>query len=306
MKSKDSTHRFRGLIAATLTPFTADGQVDLGPIPAYADHLVERGIVGVYVNGSTGEGPSLTTAERRDLAEAWIAAIDGRIPVMVQIGHTSVDEARASAEHARDAGADMISACAPFYFPVASEERLFAAIEAMTRSVPELPFYYYHIPRLTGARLDMATLLERVAASDHPSFAGIKFSDFALHDFIECQHACDGRFELLWGVDEMSLAALATGAQAFVGSTYNFAAPLYQQIAQAFESGDMERARELQLRSVDLVRVLNRHGGFHASLKHLLRCERGLELGPARVPLAGLSSDAAAALQAEAAALKIE
>jgi len=294
--------RFCGLLAATLTPFNADGSVDLGPIPAYADRLVKQGIVGIYINGSTGEGPSLTAAERRQLTEAWIAAINGRIPVMVHIGHTSIEESRAFAEHAHAAGADMLSACAPFYFSVASEERLLASIQAMTATVPERPFYYYHIPRLTGARLDMATLLRAVAADGPASFAGIKFSDFALHDFIECQHVCGGQFELLWGVDEMSLAALATGAQAFIGSTYNLAAPLYQQLATAFEAGDLVRARVLQLRSVELVRVLNRHGGFHASLKHLL-AERGLPLGPARLPLPELRPSSAAALSAEAAAL---
>lgn len=288
------TSKLRGLIAATLTPFTSHGEIDLEAVQPMADHLIAQGISGFYVNGSTGEGPSLTHDERLKLAAAWVNAASGRVPVLLQIGHTSLREAAAFARHAQDIGVNIISACAPFYFPVSSEEALCNILAEMTTDTPDLPFYYYHIPRLTGARLDMLRVLE-LAHEQLPNLAGIKYSDESLYDLQSCQAAFDGHYDILWGVDEMLVPALAAGVRGAVGSTYNLAAPLYLKMMDAFASGNTERATELQLWSVELVRILNGFGGFHASLKALM-AHRGLPGGPARLPLPPLSPDAETAL----------
>ena len=102
-------YRLEGLIAATFTPIDGSGSVNLGAVAPMVDQLIAEGVTGLYVCGSTGEGLSLTGAERREVAAAFIEAADGRVPVVVQVGHNSLAEAAQLADHARQAGADVIS-----------------------------------------------------------------------------------------------------------------------------------------------------------------------------------------------------
>jgi N-acetylneuraminate lyase len=153
---------------------------------------------------------------------------------------------------------------------------------------PNLPFYYYHIPRFTGADVDMVAFL-RQAASVMDNLAGLKYSDLQVHEYQACLNLDDGRFDVLWGCDEMLLPALAVGAKGAVGSTYNIAAPLYRRIINAYDAGDIESARKLQLCSVELVRVLLAHG-LHPSIKAVMGM-LGIDVGPCRLPMGRLDEE---------------
>ena len=152
---------------------------------------------------------------------------------------------------------------------------------AIAAAAPAIPFYFYDIPVLTGVSLSMPELLEKVQGQI-PNFAGIKFTSSDLMAFQECQHAGAGRFEILWGIDEYLLAALAVGGEGGVGSSYNFAAPLYQRLLKHFAAGDLAAARTEQFRSVRLIRLLAGYGymGAAKALMGML----GVDVGPARPP----------------------
>lgn len=275
-----------GLIAATLTPLRPCGALDLGVIPGMIDHLERQNIRGIYVCGSTGEGLSLTVQERCDLAEAFIGAARGRMTTIVHVGHNSLYEAKRLAEHAAHVGADMISATAPSYFKVTSIEMLVRSMAEIARSAPDLPFYYYHIPRLTGATLDMVEFV-RAAGEVIPNFAGLKFTAPEIHEFQACQEADGGRYDVIWGTDEMLLSALVVGARAAIGSTYNIAGSLSAKLWEAFNAGDLLAARKYQSRSAELIRVLLRFP-FHATLKSVM-ARQGVDCGGCRLPLASIS-----------------
>ena len=292
--------RLTGLIAATLTPMSPAGGLRTDLARPMVDYLVSVGVTGLYVAGSTGEGMSLTGAERKAVAEAYIQASAGRLPVVVQVGHNSLAEARGLAEHARAAGADVISATSPSYFKPNSVESLVDCMAEIAAAAPDTPFYYYHIPRLTAAEMDMLEFL-RLGGRRIPNLAGIKYSALTVFEYQECLAFDDGRFDLLWGCDEMLLSALAVGARGAVGSTYNLMAPLYNRIIERFDAGDLAEARRGQLLAARIVRVLIRHG-LHASMKAVLKM-LGLAPGPCRKPLATLNADQTAALRADLDAL---
>ncbi|MCX7935226.1 MAG: dihydrodipicolinate synthase family protein, partial [Planctomycetota bacterium] len=233
-----------GLIAAPFTPMLPDGGLHLAAIPAYADFLRRNGMIGVFVNGTTGEGQSLTTAERKAVADAWVAAAKG-LKVFVHVGHVSLAEAQDLAQHAQSVGAFAIAACAPYFFKPASASALAQALAPIAAAAPNLPFYYYHIPAMTGVDVPVAAFLQ-AAAQSIPNLAGAKFTYENLLDFQLCLRAEGGRFDMLFGRDEFLLAGLALGAQGGVGSTYNFAAPLYVEIIAACKRGDFAAARDLQ------------------------------------------------------------
>lgn len=294
--------RLEGLIAATFSPLQQNGALDLKQVPSMTDFLIRQGVNGLYVCGSTGEGMSLSGDERRQMTEAWVQAASGRVPVIVQVGHNSTEEARQLSEHAQQTGADAVSATCPSYFKVHDVETLIECMQPVAAGAPDLPFYYYHIPSLTGSALDVADFLRR-AVDRIPNLAGLKYTDTALHEFQRCVELNDGQFDVVWGCDEMLLGALATGTRGAIGSTYNVAAPLYRELMDAFQHGDLVRARSLQSKSVEMVHVLMRYP-FHAAMKEVLRLQ-GMPCGPCRPPQRPLSGDDATRLQQELSAIGI-
>jgi N-acetylneuraminate lyase len=144
----------------------------------------------------------------------------------------------------------------------------------------------------------MPEFLER-AASRLPTLVGMKYSNPDLATYLECLRG--GNWDLPWGVDEAMLGALATGARGFVGSSYNFAAPLSHQIIAAFAQGNLDVAREAQHRSVRLILLLARHGYLGASKATMKLL--GVDVGPARLPIASLDAKQEQALRGELEAL---
>ncbi|PQO39408.1 N-acetylneuraminate lyase [Blastopirellula marina] len=279
--------QLKGLVAATFTPFTAEGRIDRDPVGGMVDALVASGVAGLYVNGSTGEGVSLTGNERRQMAEAFVEAVSGRIPVIVQVGHNSVQEARELAEHAQVIGADAISATPPTYFRPASIGLLLDSLREIMRGAPGLPFYYYHIPRITGVDFDLHALLTQ-AATDLPELNGVKYTAQSIHEFQACRAHFAEQFDLLYGCDEMLLSGLAAGADGAVGSTYNFAPGLYRRIIEAYRQRENEAARELQLLSVEMVQAFVRYPALPAQ-KAMMEMV-GMPVGPPRLPWRDLTA----------------
>lgn len=278
-------YTLRGLVAATFTPLHGDGTLNLGQIEPVVEHLIGNGLAGLYVCGTTGEGPSLSTEEREAVAAAYVAAVGGRVPVVVQVGHTSLADASRLAAHARAIGADAISAIPPFYFQPASVDALVDCLAEITAAAPDLPFYYYHIPALTGVQFDVVDVL-RLAPDRLPSLAGIKYTGTNVDGFQACTEFERGRFDILFGCDEMLLCGLAAGARGAVGSTYNYLAPLYRCVIDACQRGNLDEARRYQGLAVKFVHAILRWRGI-AGLKAVMKLI-GVDCGPNRLPLLSL------------------
>ncbi len=277
-----------GIIAATFTPFDDQGELNLDLIPKLTDHLISNGVSGIYICGSTGEGPSLTIAERKAVTEAYLRSAKGRLRTVVHVGHTCLQDAMGLGQHAEKFGATAISAIAPYYFKPEDSQTLVAFLKEVAESASSLPFYYYHMPGLTGLAIDPVEFLER-GENAIPNLRGMKFTDADLSKFSACQAMSDGRFDLVFGRDEMLFPSLAAGARGAVGSTYNLAPALYRGIVRAFEDGDWENARQLQRKSVAMIRAILRFGG-EAAIKYPMK-RLGLDCGPRRLPMTQLSSD---------------
>jgi N-acetylneuraminate lyase len=269
-----------GLIAAIHTPFAETGELDLQRVSPLIEHLIEDGVAGIFVCGSTGEWPSLTPSERKRMAESCVEAADGRLNLIVHVGDNSLKQSRELAIHARAVGADGIAAVAPYYFKPPDLAALAQWCEEIAAAA-ELPFYYYHIPSMTGVRFPMLEFLQE-AGQRVPRFSGVKYSHFDLAELQSCVEFAERRFDILFGVDEMLCSALAAGARAAVGSTYNFMAPLFNRMIEAFRKGEVERAQELQSRANEIVRLCNRFGG-HAAFKAVMGLI-GVPCGPVRPP----------------------
>ena len=285
-----------GLIAAPFTPFRPDGELALDVIPRQAALLAHNGVSGAFVCGTTGEGHSLTVDERQQVVEAWRKSTPSSVKLVVHVGHLSLGESCKLAQHAAANGADAIATIAPSFFKPTGTQELVAWCQKVASAAPYLPFYYYHMPAMTGVNIPVAEFLA-AAHGKIPTLAGIKFTHENLMDYGRSGAVADGRYSMLFGRDEILLAGLSLGAAGAVGSTYNFAAPLFHRIAKAFDVGDIVGARKEQSRAQEFIEVLHNHGGLPAgkAIMNLI----GVDCGPVRLPLRSLTPDQTSHLKSE-------
>ena len=282
--------KIKGLIDAPFTPFHEDGSLNLAPIPGYAALLARNGLKGVFINGSSGEGYMLTEEERMQLAEAWMAAAPEDFKVIVHVGSTSVMSSRRLAEHAQKIGAWGIGAMATPFPKIGSIEQLCRYCEEIASAAPELPFYYYHIPAFNGAFLSMYDFLKAVDGRI-PNFAGIKYTFESLYEYNRCRRYQNGKFDMLHGQDETILPCLAMGgAQGGIGGTTNYNGRCLTGILEAWEKGDLEKARQLQDFAQDVIDVICNFRGNIVGGKRIMKLI-GLDLGPNRVPFMSVTEE---------------
>lgn len=282
--------KIKGLIDAPFTPFHEDGSLNLAPIPEYAALLARNGLKGVFINGSSGEGYMLTEEERMQLAEAWMAAVPEYFKVIVHVGSTSVMSSRRLAEHAQKIGAWGIGAMATPFPKIGSIEQLCRYCEEIASAAPELPFYYYHIPAFNGAFLSMYDFLKAVDGRI-PNFAGIKYTFESLYEYNRCRRYQNGKFDMLHGQDETILPCLAMGgAQGGIGGTTNYNGRCLTGILEAWEKGDLEKARQLQDFAQDVIDVICNFRGNIVGGKRIMKLI-GLDLGPNRVPFMSVTEE---------------
>lgn len=273
--------KLKNLIAAVYAPMHENQSLNLGLIPKYAKFLKINNVVGAFVNGSTGDFASLTIEERKLIIDAWAENRSENFAIVNHVGHTSLKEAMDLASHSANK-VDAISALAPYYFKVPSLQSLVDYCAKIAACAPNQPFYYYHIPDLSGADFSMIDFL-KLAKDQIPNLAGIKFTKNNLIDYQYCKNFDNGSKNILFGVDEIFLTSLPLGAKGWVGSTYNHLAPLYYAVKEAFENNDMEKAAQLQTKSMLFVDTLNSRGGFNGAGKSFMKI-LGIDCGPSRFP----------------------
>ena len=288
--SMDKIIKYEGLVAAPFTPMDSEGNLDTGIVEEYYHFLEKNGVAGAFINGTTGEGASLTQKEKQTHAAAWAQCLKdgGKVRVINLVGGTSYKECIENAIFSKEVGMSAIAVIAPYFFKPADVKSLVEFVVRVGESVPEMPVYFYHIPIFTDVSLKMSDFLKEISGR-LPNFAGIKFSHEDLMDFITCLSYRNGRYDILWGRDECLLAALALGCKGAVGSTYNYAAPLYISLIGAFMKGDLDTARKLQQKSVEMIGLLGKYGGVgtgKAYMKYI-----GMDCGEYRLPVKNIDSE---------------
>jgi N-acetylneuraminate lyase len=262
--------------------------LNLDPVEKQAELFIRDKIPGVFVGGTTGEFSSLTLEERLALQSRWAAVLKGTpVRLIVHVGANSLRDSEKLAAQCAAVGAAAIAMISPCYLKPRSSEVLIECCRTVAAAAPNTPFYFYDIPALTGVAFPAA---ERI-----PSLVGVKFTNPDLMTFQRVLRACGGRLDVLFGMDEQLLGAVALGGKGAVGSGYNFAAGLFHRLLAAVAKQDFATARQEQFIAVELIVAMIRVGYLPAA-KELMRM-RGLDLGPVRLPLANLAPEQIAALR---------
>jgi dihydrodipicolinate synthase/N-acetylneuraminate lyase len=259
----------QGIVPPMITPLRDRDALDVAGLERLVERLLGGGVSGLFILGTTGEGPSLGYRLRRELVERVCRQVNRRVPILVAITDTAFAESINVAGHAADAGANAVVAAPPYYLPEAQPELR----EYLDHLVPELPLplYLYNMPALTKVSFELETVRH---AMDLPRVVGLKDSSGNLGYFKRVAGLLPQRpdWSLLMGPEEKLLAALQLGGHGGVSGGANLFPKLYVKLCEAHRAGDLARARELQKQIQRVSDSLYRIGKHSSSIIKGIKC----------------------------------
>lgn len=295
--------KINGLIVAPFTPFDKKGEVDLGPIDAYATMLQRNGLIGVFINGSSGEGYMLTVEERMKIAEKWVSVAPKGFKVIVHVGATCIKDSYQLAKHAQEIGAFGTGAMASPFPKAGRVEELVKYCEEIACGAPSLPFYFYHIPALNGVFLPMLLFL-KAADGRIPNLAGIKYTFESLYEYNQCMLYENGKFDMLHGQDETILSALVMGgAKGGISGTGSYIGKSLVGVIDEYNKGNVEGALIHQNFAQEVINVIARFRGNIVAGKRIMKLI-GIDLGINRTPFQNVTAEEEAIIKKELEAIR--
>lgn len=274
---------YTGVWPALVTPSSTDQSINIPVLKKLVSYLINKGVDGFYVGGTTGEGIFMSAADRKALVEAVQSENNGRVPIIVHAGAVAAGDAVDLARHARDHGAVGISSILPPLYN--SSDSLQAYFERLAGAVPDIAF----MPYLLNPTINTVDLLKRLLHI--PNLAGTKYTGPNLYEFRALIDMGSTDWTMFSGMDEQAVYALMMGATGNVGSTLNFMPGVYKAIQTAVSAGRFAEAQDLQIKA-NRVTTAMIAVGFNGALKEVLSTILGESCGDPRLPGLPLSDAA--------------
>ncbi|AWK50778.1 dihydrodipicolinate synthase family protein [Clostridium beijerinckii] len=281
--SKFDIKAFKGVIPAVLTVFDKEENIDEVGMRQLVSFLIGKGVNGLYLTGSTGEGFTMTSEERKKVVEIVMDETAGRVPVVVHVGAIGTKISIDLAKHAESVGADGISSVPPFYWKF-NEDQIVNYYTDIANSC-SLPMIVYNVP-LAGL-LGM-NAIKRLAAVEN--IKGIKYTALSLYEITQIKDEVGEDFLVYSGADEMAAQGLLSGADGIVGSFYNIMPELFINIFNAVQNKDLDEAKKLQKQAVEVIMYALQLPSFYAGMKVVLKW-LGVNGGYCRRPFQNLTSE---------------
>lgn len=241
--------KFEGVMPALITPMTAEGKLNVPVLEKLVNDLIAQGADGFYVCGATGEGLTIDKDLHKAMTAETVRVVDGRVPCIVHVARMNYGEMIELAKYAEQVGATAISAVPPLFYKY-NDDGIYAYYKGLCDSV-SIPVVIYNNPN-TGVTFGTA-LLERLFSISN--LTAIKWTNYDFFSVLQLK-ARVPEANIINGPDEMLAMGLTAGCDACIGTTYNFQLPLIRAIYDAFRAGDIDRARELQIKADQIVAAL--------------------------------------------------
>lgn len=252
-----------------VTPLRGRDELDLAGLERVIEHILDGGVGGLFVLGTTGEGPSLSYRLRRELVERACRQVRGRVPVLVGITDTAFVESVDLARHAASAGADALVIAPPYYFAEGQPE-LGEYLDHLVAELP-LPLFLYNAPRNTKVQYEAGTLRR---AMDMPKIIGLKDSsgslDYFHHAVSLLKHRPD--WSLLIGPEELLQDGVLAGGHGGVPGGANLFPRLYVELCEAARTGNLPRSRQLHAQVMHISRSLYQIGRHPSAVIKGIKC----------------------------------
>jgi 2-dehydro-3-deoxy-D-pentonate aldolase len=233
----------RGIVPPLVTPLTDAGEFDARSFARLIDRVIDGGVHGIFLLGTTGEFCSLSAETRRQVIKEGCQTAARRVPVIVNVSDTSIDESLRLTQYAASAGAAAVAFCPPYYFPVTQEDLLRYGWKFAEAA--DLPVFLYNIPQNAHVEFEAATV-QRLA--ELPKVAGLKNSNGNVEYIAKVSRIKARRpdFSLLVGTEEIMMTAMEAGADGSVCGGANMFPALYVKLFDAMENKRLPQAREIQ------------------------------------------------------------
>ena len=279
--SKFDIKDFKGVIPAVLTAFDKNEEIDEKGMRELVSYLISKGVNGLYLTGSTGEGFTMSSEERKRVVEIVMDENKGRVPVVVHVGAIGTKLSIDLAKHAEEVGADGISSVPPFYWKF-NEDQIVNYYTEIANAC-SLPMIVYNVP-LVGL-LGM-NAIKRLAAIENVK--GIKYTALAHYEITQIKDEVGEDFLVYSGADEMAVSGLLSGADGIIGSFYNIMPELFINIKNAVDNKNIDEATRLQRQAIEIIMYCLQLPSFYAGMKTILNW-RGINAGICRSPFSNLS-----------------
>lgn len=271
--------KFSGVYVAMYSAYDDEGNISIERIKKLARYYVGKGLKGLYVCGSSGEGVLQSEDERKKILEAVIEEVKGELIIIVHIGANSTPESVRLAKHAEEVGADAVSSIPGVYYGLSPQMVKKHWQEMIDAS--ELPFIIYHIPQTTRFNLSV-DLLKEMAQQE--KVIGVKCSSESTFELQQFKVNGGEDFLVFNGPDEQFIAGRAIGADGGIGGTYGVMPELFVKLDEYIKNNKLEEARKLQNEVNEIIKDLLSVGSLYGATKYILSL-RGIETGVPRLPI---------------------
>ncbi|XP_012276816.1 N-acetylneuraminate lyase isoform X2 [Orussus abietinus] len=292
---------FRGFIVPVLTPFKDDSArtIDISVIPKYAAYLEKKGVKGILVNGTSGEGMSMCVAERKTVAVAWSNAVKTtKQHLMIQVGGAPLPDVLELAKHAESIKADSLLCLPELYFKPSNSEDLTEYLNMVGKAAPSTPLLYYHFPEMTNVNIHMGQCLGSLG-DRIPSFVGIKFTSTNLEEVSQALNVDNGKYAIFLGSDQIMVAGMALGLNSFIPTSVNMFPELALEMLEAGKKGDFTTARKCQEKLSKAVIIISKYGTWVQTMKAAMNILTDINVGIPRAPLKALCEEQIASMKNE-------
>lgn len=280
--------KYQGIIPAFYACYDEEGEISSEGIRALVQYFIDKGVQGLYVNGSSGECIYQSVADRKFILEEVMAVAKGKLTIIAHVACNNTKDSVELARHAESLGVDAIAAIPPIYFRL-PEYSIAAYWNDISEAAPNTDFVIYNIPQLAGVSLTPSLYREMLK---NPRVIGVKNSSMPVQD-IETFNSISGDDHIIFnGPDEQFLGGRLMGAKAGIGGTYGAMPELFVKLNQAIHDKELEKAQAIQYAINKIIsRLVSGHGNMYAMIKEVLRINEGLELGSVRSPLTPLTDE---------------
>ena len=277
--------KYQGVIPAFYACYEDDGSVSPARTRALARYLLNKGVRGLYVGGSSGECIYQSVEERKIVLENVMAEVGGKLTIIAHVACNNTADSCELARHAESLGVDAIAAIPPIYFHL-PEHGIAQYWNDISAAAPDTDFIIYNIPQLAGVALTMS-LLETMRKN--PRVIGVKNSSMPSQDIQLWKDAGGPCFVVMNGPDEEFVSGLAMGATGGIGGTYAVMPELFQKVYDDYHAGKVDEAAAVQNEICRIIYAMcAAHGNLYAVLKAIL-AKRGVVCGSVRKPLPALA-----------------
>lgn len=277
--------KYKGVIPAFYACYDKEGNINPEGVQALTRYFVEKGVKGVYVNGSSGECIYQSVEDRKIVLENVMKAAEGKLTVINHVACNNTKDSVELAKHAESLGVDAIAAIPPIYFRL-PEHAIAKYWNDISAAAPNTDFVIYNIPQLAGVALTMNLFAKM---RENPRVIGVKNSSMPVQDIQMFKQAAGEDYIIFNGPDEQFISGRVIGAEGGIGGTYGVMPELFLKMDEYVRAGELGKAMEIQYAADAIIyKMCSAHGNMYGVIKEILRINEGLDLGGVREPLAAL------------------